>query len=102
MQSTAISGPKLDAMLRAIADPARRRILALLKRSGCCSLGKRTGLCACDIEQQMELTQPTISHHMAVLRKAGLVKSSKIGLWQWYRREKNALRALTRALREGL
>src|SRR6266404_1952668 len=92
----------LTQALRALADPTRRRILALLKRRGCCSIGKDVGLCACDIEAQVKLSQPTISHHMAVLKEAGLVQSEKIGQWMWYRRNEAALRRMERALSREL
>ena len=92
----------LTRMLRAIADPARRRILALLKEPGCCSVGKSNGMCACDVESRIGLAQPTVSHHMGVLRKAGLVEAEKIEQWMWYRRNEKALRSLAHALRDGL
>ena len=89
-------------MLRAIADPVRRRILEMLKQPGCCSIGKNNGLCACDIEREFQLSQPTISHHLAVLRDAGLIDAQKVGQWMWYRRNENALRRLTRSLGAAL
>ena len=89
-------------MLRAIADPVRRRILALLKRPGCCAIGKSNGMCACDVEGQIGLSQPTVSHHMAVLRKAGLVEAEKVEQWMWYRRNEKALRALAHSLRDEI
>jgi len=92
----------VTGMLQALADPSRLRILRLLKRRGCCSLGKAVGLCACDIEQRVGLSQPTVSHHMAVLARAGLVKAQKHGPWMWYRRNQPALRALAQALRREL
>jgi len=49
-------------------------------------------LCASDIEQPIPLSQPTVSHHMAMLSKAGLVDAKKIGLWRWYRRNETSLR----------
>src|ERR1051326_8860728 len=82
----------LDKALSAINDPARRRILSLLKEKGCCSIGKQAGLCACDVEGRMKLSQPTISHHMRVLTEAGLVEAQKIGRWMWYRRNEPALK----------
>ena len=85
-------------MLRAIADPVRRRILEMLKQPGCCSIGRNSGLCACDIEKEFRLSQPTISHHLAVLRDAGLIDAEKVGQWMWYRRNDNALRRLARSL----
>jgi ArsR family transcriptional regulator len=89
-------------MLRAIADPTRRRILRALKERGACSLGKEVGLCASDVEARVELSQSTISHHMAVLTKTGLVDATKIGLWMWYRRNETAIRELARTLRQQL
>jgi ArsR family transcriptional regulator len=85
--------------LHAIADPTRRRILQVLKKD---SSGKHSGLCASDIEIKIRLSQPTISHHMAVLQKAGLVDAKKKGLWRWYRRNEAALSAFTRKLRRTL
>jgi ArsR family transcriptional regulator, arsenate/arsenite/antimonite-responsive transcriptional repressor len=92
----------LDEMLHAVADPTRRRILNALKEKRACSIGKDTGLCACDVEQRMHLSQPTISHHMGILKKAGLVQASKQGQWVWYRRNETALRELARNLRSAL
>ena len=92
----------LDRMLRAVADPTRRRILEVLKEKGGCSLPYEVGLCASDIEMRIHLSQPTISHHMAVLKRAGLVEAKKEGLWVWYRRNETALRDLAKSLRETL
>jgi DNA-binding transcriptional ArsR family regulator len=92
----------LNRSLHAIADPVRRRILRALKERGGCSIGKDVGLCASDIEERVSLSQPTISHHMSVLKKAGLVEAKKIGQWMWYRRNENALKEFARALRESL
>src|SRR5438094_9082581 len=92
----------LTAKMGAVADPARRRILALLKEQGCCSLDRKTGLFACDVEQRMQLSQPTISHHMQVLTRAELVQAEKHGRWRWYRRNEEALRRLLNALKDSL
>ncbi len=94
----------LDRALQAVADPTRRRILQALKERGGCSIGKDkdVGLCASDIEERIHLTQPTISHHMAILKKAGLVDAKKLGQWMWYRRNESAMRALTKTLRRTL
>lgn len=94
--------PGLDRMLHAIADPTRRRILQALKERGGCSIGKDVGLCASDIEMRVHLSQPTISHHMSILKKAGLVEAKKLGLWMWYRRNEGALREFAKALKENL
>jgi len=94
--------PDLNRILNAIADPNRRRILQSLKEQGGCSIGKDVGLCASDIERRINLSQPTISHHMSILTRAGLVEAKKIGLWRWYRRNESALREFSRELKKSL
>ncbi|MGB8968739.1 MAG: metalloregulator ArsR/SmtB family transcription factor, partial [Candidatus Sulfotelmatobacter sp.] len=89
------SPTSLDHTLHAIADPTRRRILGALKQRGP-AIGKQTGLCAGDIEERVRLSQPTISHHMAILTKSGLVEVVKQGQWRWYRRNEKALRRLVK------
>jgi len=97
----------LDRALHAIADPTRRKILHALRdgKSNSQPPGKRDGdpcLCAGDIEERMRLSQPTISHHMAILTKAGLVEASKQGQWRWYRRNETAIRNVVKMLRGKL
>lgn len=97
----------LDHTLHAIADPTRRRILTALKQRGPAApsapaMGKHAGLCAGDVEERVHLSQPTISHHMAILTKAGLVDAVKQGQWRWYRRNEKALRRLVKTLRTQL
>jgi DNA-binding transcriptional ArsR family regulator len=100
------SPTSLDHTLHAIADPTRRRILSALKQRGPAStnppaMGKN-GLCAGDIEERVHLSQPTISHHMSILTKAGLVDAAKQGQWRWYKRNEKALRRLVKSLRTQL
>jgi ArsR family transcriptional regulator len=87
-----------------LADPARRRIIELLKKKGCCSCdavsGVDPGLCICDLESALDLSQPTITHHIQVLREAGLVSTQKIGRWVFCRREEAALDRLAEWLRK--
>jgi DNA-binding transcriptional ArsR family regulator len=95
----------LDCTLHAIADPTRRHILRALKQRGTPSPGPlpgKNGLCAGDIEERVRLSQPTISHHMSILTKAGLVDVVKQGQWRWYRRNEKALRRLVKSLRTQL
>lgn len=89
-------------LLHAISDPTRRKILQSLKLRGECSLGKETGLCARDLEERVRVSQPTISHHMGILEKAGLVEAQKIGQWRWYRRNETAIKAFAKTLRGTL
>lgn len=93
---------QLVAALKAVADPTRLKILRLLKQEGRCSIGKGEGMCACDIEEHVKLSQPTISHHMSILMKAGLVRAEKQGLWIWYRRNEQSLKELGQAISGGV
>ena len=99
----------LDRTLHAIADPTRRRILQALKEGANATKPSTKGgdrqnpcLCAGDIEQRVRLSQPTISHHMAILTKAGLVEATKQGQWRWYRRNDKAIRQVVKTLRGEL
>jgi len=99
--------PPLDQKLHAIADPTRRRILAVLKqgRNGAVQSAinaPNAGFCGGDIEERVRLSQSTISHHMAILTKAGLVDVVKRGQWRWYQRNEKALRQLVKGLRAQL
>jgi|ERR1700691_1284862 len=99
--------PNLDSFLHAIADPTRRRILLALKEKGAGSnkrdgVDKESGLCAGDIEQRVKLAQPTVSHHMRILEKAGLVEATRAGHWRWYRRNEKLITEMMRGLKEQL
>lgn len=59
-------------------------------------------LCAGDIEERVHLSQPTISHHMAILTEAGLVEATRQGQWRWYRRNEKAIREIVKTLRGKL
>jgi DNA-binding transcriptional ArsR family regulator len=103
--SDSSSGAALDRALHAIADPTRRRILLALKEHALAAgreAAPKPCLCAGDIEQRMRLTQPTISHHMAILVEAGLVEATKQGQWRWYRRNEKAIRQMVKGLRGKL
>ncbi len=97
------SDASLDRALHAIADPTRRRILQALKEAKSSDPKAGTGcLCAGEIEEKIRLSQPTISHHMGILTKAGLVEASKEGQWRWYRRNEKAIRQVVKNLRGKL
>jgi ArsR family transcriptional regulator len=97
-----LSDKQLVAALKAVADPARLKILRLLKQKDKCSIGKGVGMCACDVQDHITLSQPTISHHIAILRKAGLILAEKHGLWMWYRRDEKSLKELAHAMNANL
>ena len=78
------------AALAALADPTRVRILNLLVRN--------PELCVCDMNTSFDLSQPTISHHLSILKKAGLVDSEMRGRWSFYRANTDAIRGLSGVL----
>ena len=97
----------LDRALHAIADPTRRRILLTLKvateaRNSAHKSAGLPSLCGGEIEERIHLSQPTISHHMAILTRAGLVEATKQGQWRWYRRNEKAIRQVVKMLRGKL
>lgn len=101
------SEASLDRALHAIADPTRRRILLVLKEGGESKTPAprhlhASCLCGGDIEARIRLSQPTISHHMAILTKAGLVEATKHGQWRWYRRNDKTIRQVVKMLRGKL
>lgn len=75
MQQSARVSNRVDLMFRAFSDCTRLRILCLLRQRE---------FCVGDIVSVLELPQPTISRHLAYLRKAGLVRVRKVGLWCLY------------------
>jgi DNA-binding transcriptional ArsR family regulator len=87
---------------KALGDPTRLKILELLKARGrtCCDLVGRDehGLCACDIERAVGLSQAAVSHHMGLLRRAGLVAAEKRGRWIFYTRNDDAIAAIAEQL----
>ena len=87
---------------KALSDPKRLQILDLLKARGesCCSLvgSQEAGLCACDLEEALGISQSVVSHHMDALCRAGLVLREKRGRWMYYRRDESALARLAHAV----
>jgi ArsR family transcriptional regulator, arsenate/arsenite/antimonite-responsive transcriptional repressor len=76
-------------MLKALSDPVRLRLLSVIaSHSG-------AEACVCDISTGIDLTQPTISHHLKVLRNAGLLHSQRRGSWVYYRVIPEALQKLS-------
>jgi ArsR family transcriptional regulator len=81
------SAEELAIGFAALADPVRLRLFDLVWRAG------RNGVCSCDLVEPLERSQPTISHHLKVLREAGLVESRREGTWLWYSVVPDALRS---------
>jgi DNA-binding transcriptional ArsR family regulator len=77
-------------LFKALADPARLTILATLARS-------RHEVCVCDFTTGLDLNQSTVSHHLKLLKDAGLVDSVRRGTWGYYSLTPDARRRLEAA-----
>ena len=83
------------ALLKAVADPHRLTILATLAQAD-------DEVCVCDFTDGLPLNQPTVSHHLRVLREAELVTCERRGTWVYYRLAADARRRLNDALNSVL
>lgn len=79
------------ALLKAIADPYRLTMLATLAAS-------EQEVCVCDFTDALPLNQPTVSHHLRILREAGLVECERRGTWVYYQLAKDAFARLDHVL----
>jgi ArsR family transcriptional regulator, arsenate/arsenite/antimonite-responsive transcriptional repressor len=82
----------LAQVFKALGDPVRLRLLSLI--------GAHQGgeVCVCDLTTAFDLTQPTISHHLKVLREAGIITSERRGTWAFYRMVPAALERMAALL----
>lgn len=69
----------IASLLKAVADPTRLQILALIRQ------GENSQACTCDLTGPLNLSQPTISHHMKKLTEVGLLEAERRGTWVYYR-----------------
>jgi ArsR family transcriptional regulator len=81
---------ELAARFKALADPTRVAILSMLSAE--------REVCVCVLTAELDLSQPTISHHLRILREAGLVEATRRGTWAFYRLVPEALEELRAAL----
>ena len=74
-----VTAAGLAQVFKALGDPVRIRLVSLI--------GAHQGgeVCVCDLTTAFDLTQPTISHHLKVLRQAGIIDSQRRGTWVYYR-----------------
>lgn len=79
---------RLAKVLKAVADPARLQLLALIRATG--------EACACDLTEPVGLSQPTVSHHLKVLTEAGLIHREQRGSWAWFRADEQRVQDLGR------
>lgn len=77
----------IAADLAALAHPVRLQLLDVLARNG----GR---VCVCDLEAAVPVKQPTVSHHLRLLRRAGLIEAEKAGVWAYYHVDEEALEGL--------
>ncbi len=83
---------ELAAGFKAVADPTRLRLLTLI------AAHEDGEACVCDLTDAFALSGPTISHHLKVLREAGLIAGDRRGTWIYYRVLPDALAALSHVL----
>ena len=81
----------LASWFKVLSDPTRLRLLSLITSRG-------EACAACDLVEPIGLSQPTVSHHLQVLFKVGLVERDKRGRWVYYRPVPENLSVLSRAL----
>ena len=86
---------ELARVFKAMGDPVRLRLLSLIASHD----GGEA--CVCDLSEVFELTGPTISHHLRVLREAGLITGERRGTWIYYRVQPDALRLASEVLAPG-
>jgi ArsR family transcriptional regulator len=72
---------------KALADPTRLDVFRLIA-------AQEAPLCACDVVDRFDVSQPTISHHLKVLREAGLITVSRRGIWAYYAADHRGLARL--------
>jgi ArsR family transcriptional regulator len=89
---TAPQALTLAGVFKALSDPVRLRLLSLIASHA----GGEA--CVCDLTPTFEVSEPTISHHLKVLREAGLVTSERRASWVYYRVVPDALTGLSQLL----
>src|ERR1700761_1618707 len=86
---------ELAAMFKALGDPVRLRLLSLIASH------PRGQACVCEISSTFDVSQPTISHHLKLLRSAGLLDCERRGTWVYYWVIPSVLQQLASALYVG-
>jgi ArsR family transcriptional regulator, arsenate/arsenite/antimonite-responsive transcriptional repressor len=82
---------RMGAVAKALGDPVRIQLVDVLRKHA----GK---VCVCELVPLFDLSQPTVSHHLKVLRDAGVVDSERRGLWAYYYVRPEALEELSKWL----
>lgn len=84
----AVGTPEQTRLVKALADPVRLRMVGLI------AAAPPEGICVCDVVAEFDVSQPTISHHLKLLRDANLVDSHRRGTWAYYTLRPAALEPL--------
>ncbi|MDB5919057.1 MAG: transcriptional regulator [Massilia sp.] len=96
----------IDAIHKALANPVRRQILCWLKDPDAYFAHQEhpleIGVCAGLIDALTGLSQSTVSAHLGVLQRAGLVTSRRLGQWIFYKRNEEAIQAFLTHMHHGL
>jgi ArsR family transcriptional regulator len=96
----------IDAIHKALANPVRREMLAWLKAPGAYfneqELPLANGVCAGQIYSRCDMSQSTVSAHLATLHKAGLVTSKRVGQWVFFKRNDAMIKAFLDQLNNSL
>jgi ArsR family transcriptional regulator, arsenate/arsenite/antimonite-responsive transcriptional repressor len=93
---TAAQAADLSRLFKAMADPVRLRLLSLIASH------EGGEACVCDLTGAFDLTAPTISHHLKVLRESGLITGERRGTWVYYRVHPEVLTRLSTVLRSDM
>jgi ArsR family transcriptional regulator len=83
---------ELAAKLKVLADPGRLRLLGLIRAQ------PKGEACVCNLTSALGLSQPTVTHHLQVLHRAGFLARERRGVWVWYHVVPQTLRSVRRAL----
>jgi ArsR family transcriptional regulator len=83
----------LAARIKALADPARLQLLSIIASGG--------EMCACDLTEPLELSQPTVSHHLKLLVAAGFLQREQRGKWAYFSVVPDQLRAIASSIEPG-
>ncbi|MEM7275409.1 MAG: metalloregulator ArsR/SmtB family transcription factor [Actinomycetota bacterium] len=81
---------QLATTLKALADPVRLKLVNVVAAAG--------ETCACDLPEILDRSQPTVSHHLSILVKAGVLEREQRGKWAWFRLDRDRLTQICAAL----
>ncbi len=93
--TTFAQAERLAADFEILSHPVRLQLIDVLERN-------EGRVCVCDLEAAVPVKQPTVSHHLRLLREAGLVTSERAGVWVYYKIDRAEFAALRERIAGGL